>query len=87
MEEQGLAEVKIAVMAVMGNLYTRSVNPTTSADLFADQTFETFIGKLTAQMPLGNTLDIGWRWKAGTTVPSFCSLVPDADGAQVSVKC
>ena len=80
-------KVAISVMAVMGNRYTRSVNPVTSDTVVAGSTFETSIGKLTAQMPLGNILDIGWRWKAGTTAPSYCSLVPADDGAQVTVQC
>ena len=74
-------------MAVMGNRYTRSVNPVTSDTVVAGATFETSIGELAAQMPLGNTLNIGWRWKAGTTVPSYCSLVLAEDGSQVTVQC
>ena len=79
--------VYIASLGIMGNDYTRTIEPTTSATKQAGETFVTEIGGLTAQLELGNTLNIGFRWPNYLDIPSYCSHTVVDSPKKATITC
>ena len=68
--------IDIAALGIMGNDYTRDIEPLTGQRYIqAGGVWNTEIGAVTAQLPLGNTMSISFRWKFPDSVPSYCALI------------
>jgi len=79
--------ISINALGIMGNDYTRTINPEATMNLVPGNTRTTSIGEVTAQLPIGNTIASQFRWKDPASAPSYCSLNHQIENERLQLSC
>ena len=56
-------------------------------NVLAGNTEATFIGEVTAQLPIGNTIASQFRWKDPASAPSYCSINHQVENYRLKLSC